>query len=241
MTNEGDHTFTNIYVEGIWWQMFYELLDQVHDERLSHSEFGQIGSVVLITICILIDFKMAVIKLIKTRFGCNWLSSEWKCNSRKYEKFDRKLFWLVWIFKDEVIFDKLYCQLALKYLCSYIHASVRQERTSVSLASVLGARALETRRTIWQTMLQWILPQWVLPQWSLVCHHLYRTQILIVLGNSNWKSSTLFEITNWILSGVNKFNSGVGGLTWANILKGKIAPHSRVIVIVIRRFCCNWK
>ena len=47
-------------------------------------------------------------------------------------------------------------------------------RTSVSLAPVLGARALETGRTICQTMLQWILPQWVLPQWGTVCHQLDR-------------------------------------------------------------------
>ena len=42
----------------------------------------------------------------------NWPSSEWKCNWRKYEKFDRKWFWLVCIFKDKIIFDKLYCQHA---------------------------------------------------------------------------------------------------------------------------------
>ena len=43
----------------------------------------------------------------------------------------------------------------------------------MSLAPVLGARALEPGRTICQTMLQWILPQWVFSQWGLVCHHLH--------------------------------------------------------------------
>ena len=39
MTIVEDHTFTNIYVEGIWWQMFHELFVQVHDEKLFHIVF----------------------------------------------------------------------------------------------------------------------------------------------------------------------------------------------------------
>ena len=46
---------------------------------------------------------------------------------------------------------------------------------SVRLAPVLGARALETGRTICHTLPQWILPQWVLPHWGLVWHNLHST------------------------------------------------------------------
>ena len=57
----------------------------------------------LITICILIDFKMAVI--INHELGLELYLATYRMKTKfeKCEKLDRKLFWLVWIFKDEVI------------------------------------------------------------------------------------------------------------------------------------------
>ena len=87
-----------------------------------------------------------------TGLESSWPPSEWKLNS-----------------KDHVVFNKfLSSDRAL--LPQWGKSAIA--RASVSLAPVLGARALETGRTICHTLLQWILLQWVLPQWGIVWHHL---------------------------------------------------------------------
>ena len=59
------------------------------------------------------------------------------------------------------------------------------------------ARALETRRKIWPTMLEWILSQWVLPQWGLrVCHQLYLFSIHTYLYTI---STRFFGELGWLL------------------------------------------
>ena len=88
-----------------------------------------------------------------TGFESSWPPSEWKLNS-----------------KDHVVFNK-FLSSARALLPQWGKSA--SARASVSLAPVLGARALETGRTICHTLLHWILPQWVLPQWGLVWHHLY--------------------------------------------------------------------
>ena len=102
--------------------------------------------VILNTICIMMDIN-------PWRFFVDriWPLSEWKLNS-----------------KDHVIFNK-FLSNARAFLPQWSKSA--SARASVSLAPVLGARALKTGGTICQTLLQWILPQWVLPQWGLVCHH----------------------------------------------------------------------
>ena len=61
-------------------------------------------------------------------------------------------------------------------------------------AQYSGARAIETRRTIWQTLLQWIVPRWVLPQWDLVCHPL-QTNFVYVAAKQ--LSSVFHALAGW--------------------------------------------
>ena len=79
--------------------------------------------------------------------------SERKLNYRKCENFDQKLFWLVLISKERVIFNN--CILRS---CPYVSMFMLQWGKStgtraLSLEPVLSARALKIRRTILQTVI----------------------------------------------------------------------------------------
>ena len=142
---------------------------------------------------------MAVIKFIAHKIRISsWPPSEWKLNS-----------------KDHVVFNKF---LSSDRALLPQWGKSASARASVSLAPVLGARALETGRTICHTLLQWILPQWVLLQWGIVWHHLktpaWKTVFDLLLGGWNYGSDLLLLTTLIVQSTHNlaRWNLGMASL-----------------------------